>query len=529
MPHALLAWRETCGAEGPFCCACTTCGASKGYHIDIRAEGGLIVQSEHALKRKQAIFTAVISVIIVGLSVAVTGILQTMSDRTLTLHTLDLISSNATQVQMNVDSYLGNVKTVAALLFSDEAYYGFDATDPSLSDYDRLQAEEAIEDRIVDLGMMENFTDFAVVYANDETVGWVSQTTAALPEGNLYETFAAYLEGVPNQEAWHFGLAGATDRIYYVKRLNEHALVLVSFYSSELDSYFAVPSTISGMDVRLVSPKNQIIYSTGEDELGRSLPREIVDLVGDDDYAADYDEKNIATVDTLANGWRVVCSEPLSDLLADNYRLRSQTTIASVCIAVVALAVGVLLSTRFNRDVSTVVSDLSEAADADRMTGLLNKTAFRDAVNQSLAAHGGDRTVCFVMVDIDDFKRVNDTLGHQRGDEVICAVGKLLERSFADAPALIGRIGGDEFAVFLSYAPSEAAVARTEASRLVSGLLAAVDEEFGGEGAGGAEVSISVGVVVEGAGEHNFQTLYQRADAALYGSKNSGKGKATFL
>ncbi len=369
---------------------------------------------QNDLRRKQMLFTTVLAVIIVVSSAAITLVAQTFSDQTLTSRSLDLISANATQAQ-------------------DEAYYEFDATDTSIDEYDKLQAEDVIENRIIDLGMMENFCDFAVIYANDESFGWVSQTTKGLfPDDGMYDLFAGAIKDDPKQQAWIFGVKGNNDRIYYAKRLNEHAVVMVSFYVNELADTYAVPESLGAMTVRLVDTDNTIVYSTDPDEVSQQLPDDIDSLVGDDTYSAIYDEENLATVDALGNGWRIICSEPMSVMMRDSTALRQRTTLAAVSLIIAAILIDVLMGRHFNNQVNSVVDDLSESADSDRMTGLLNKTAFELRVTENLSKDADGRTAAFLMCDLDNFKAVNDTLGHNAGDEVIIRMASVLRESFAD-------------------------------------------------------------------------------------------------
>lgn len=482
---------------------------------------------QNDLRRKQMLFTTVLAVIIVVSSAAITLVAQTFSDQTLTSRSLDLISANATQAQMNVDQFFLKVEKVAALLYSDEAYYEFDATDTSIDEYDKLQAEDVIENRIIDLGMMENFCDFAVIYANDESFGWVSQTTKGLfPDDGMYDLFAGAIKDDPKQQAWIFGVKGNNDRIYYAKRLNEHAVVMVSFYVNELADTFAVPESLGAMTVRLVDTDNTIVYSTDPDEVSQQLPDDIDSLVGDDTYSAIYDEENLATVDALGNGWRIICSEPMSILMRDSNALRQRTTLAAVSLIIAAILIDVLMGRHFNNQVNSVVDDLSESVDSDRMTGLLNKTAFELRVTENLSKDADGRTAAFLMCDLDNFKAVNDTLGHNAGDEVIIRMASVLRESFADTGAVIGRIGGDEFAAYWSFEEPDEQPSYERLIYLANKLQNIFNKEFEAERSKSL-LSLSSGGVVARAGAFDFETLYTRADNAMYESKNDGKGKST--
>lgn len=153
-------------------------------------------------------------------------------------------------------------------------------------------------------------------------------------------------------------------------------------------------------------------------------------------------------------------------------------------------------------------------AERDGLTGLYNKTTAQKCIEGELAEHP-EEEVAFIMLDIDDFKAVNDDYGHAFGDEALRAVSAVLQENFRQQD-IIGRVGGDEFCVFtksLSGAKLEERIARL--SQQLTFRL-----NYGGMS---GEVSGSIGVVVGKAREHSFQEFYHAADMALYETKRTGK------
>ncbi|QOS68363.1 diguanylate cyclase [Eggerthella guodeyinii] len=157
---------------------------------------------------------------------------------------------------------------------------------------------------------------------------------------------------------------------------------------------------------------------------------------------------------------------------------------------------------------------MERRAELDSMTELLNHAAFEKHVATALI-EGGEGNA-FFMIDLDDFKTVNDTLGHPEGDRVIAEFADVLQQAFP-RDALIGRMGGDEFAVF-STCPLSVADAEDKARQLI--------EAWGAHSAAReVELGCSVGIVRVVRGR-TFFDIYRAADQALYASK--GKGKARF-
>ena len=118
------------------------------------------------------------------------------------------------------------------------------------------------------------------------------------------------------------------------------------------------------------------------------------------------------------------------------------------------------------------------------------------------------------MIDLDDFKLVNDTLGHPEGDRVIVAFADVLSDVFAQ-DAYVGRMGGDEFAAFVEC-PLSVAQAEAKARTLVERWTACSD--------GRVRLGCSVGLASV-ARDQTFFDLYHAADKALYASKRNGKGR----
>ncbi len=170
---------------------------------------------------------------------------------------------------------------------------------------------------------------------------------------------------------------------------------------------------------------------------------------------------------------------------------------------------------------------LQQKAESDPLTGLLNKGAFEDYVTKSLASLHADDVEAFYIIDLDNFKKVNDSMGHVSGDAVLSDVARKLSLIFNDCD-YVGRIGGDEFAAFLKLSES----ARKSAKRIIeekAKSICAHIEEVYSDGSHRVKLSASVGVAVYPEHGTNYQDLYKNADSVLYRSKNNGKNQYTIM
>jgi len=172
------------------------------------------------------------------------------------------------------------------------------------------------------------------------------------------------------------------------------------------------------------------------------------------------------------------------------------------------------------------VSELTRQADAleqlacaDALTGLNNRRHFLVlAENEWSRFKRYGRSVAFLMIDIDHFKSVNDTYGHDVGDKVIRSVGAALQKHKRTSD-IVGRLGGEEFALILPEATLDSAVAAAERLR-----QPVVDRSIAIEGRSIA-VTISVGASVSRADTAGIDELLKEAYLALYEAKRSGRNR----
>lgn len=163
--------------------------------------------------------------------------------------------------------------------------------------------------------------------------------------------------------------------------------------------------------------------------------------------------------------------------------------------------------------------ELMEYAETDALTGAVNKASTEKKINQWLQETDGG-IQAFLMLDVDNFKSVNDVYGHAAGDDALRQIGKALAQEFR-GDDIIGRIGGDEFVVLMkNITDRESAVARVE-------NMCQRIREISVKGVAGNPLSCSVGVVYSPDHGRSYQELYLRADKALYETKERGRNGYT--
>lgn len=173
------------------------------------------------------------------------------------------------------------------------------------------------------------------------------------------------------------------------------------------------------------------------------------------------------------------------------------------------------------RQLQAANRELQRLSSTDRLTGLFNRGHWEEMLRQEYARHRRyDRNAALVMFDIDHFKKINDTYGHQTGDAVIQQTAEVIRNSMRDAD-IAGRYGGEEFVVLLPDTDSEGAASVAE--RLRQSIEA---HEVVYEG-NRIHFTVSLGIADLSQPTSGYAQLIERADSALYASKSGGRNRVT--
>jgi diguanylate cyclase len=166
---------------------------------------------------------------------------------------------------------------------------------------------------------------------------------------------------------------------------------------------------------------------------------------------------------------------------------------------------------------ASVERDIMRAlAHTDPLTGLANRRSLNDALSVALRRCAHDRLLAVYVIDVDAFKLVNDTHGHDKGDELLIAISHLLKANIRSGD-VVARLGGDEFIVLANGLRSE-----EQASELGTSLLALFDAPVAlGELL--IKIGLTIGYAIAPIDGNDNTTIIKRADDAMYQGKQSGK------
>lgn len=207
--------------------------------------------------------------------------------------------------------------------------------------------------------------------------------------------------------------------------------------------------------------------------------------------------------------------------LSDGFVIKRGAEILGTGLSSDVLAALLVLQKSLASELVAANARLRELATTDPLTGLHNRRRFNEVLAAELKrARRDGRPLGLIMVDIDHFKKLNDRLGHQAGDEALRQVAAALRGALQRASDACFRIGGEEFAVLALSDSREALAALAEKLRAgVEALRLANPEPPLGI------VTISLGAVVSASGGESPDAIYERADRALYAAKGGGRNR----
>jgi diguanylate cyclase (GGDEF)-like protein len=304
---------------------------------------------------------------------------------------------------------------------------------------------------------------------------------------------------------------------------------LARFVHSYLDGAPSVPNA----DAYLLNARLRVIASGASGRPGRPLADDALASALKARTSGRYGSRRFVSQPVGQTGWRVVFSAPEADIVAPAHAGTSShpTTLVALLgmlIALVAMALHAVrrtsgLSQAREREAMAVERERAASALAherlhDGLTGLPNRALFLDRAQHALAALARrNHPVVVMFVDIDRFKRVNDSLGHALGDETIREVARRLHRTVRPMDT-VSRLGGDEFVVMCEVEGGETQ-ARGIAARIQSALAEPIKL-----GQRDLQVTASIGIAIQRPEDRPVdpETLVRDADTAMYSAKQNG-------
>lgn len=314
------------------------------------------------------------------------------------------------QIRLSVNDQLKNIEDICSLVFSDAQTYGYYDSDESITDYDKIQIKSSIESVLLTNSLMTNFGDFCIVYDNNKSVGKLaSSTSSLLGSDTIYERAAGFISRKTTDDGWVAGVDGYYTRLFYVKRINEHAVLLASIYTADLEALMEISDEMQGMEINIVDNENKVIFSTADIKSGEKLESGLCERMSDRIHSAFIYGDNLVTLNTLNDDWRIVSTISTDKILEEVYEIRNFTIIIAAVFVVVAIIIGIIFAEFITKPIHKLVQVMKKAETGD----LTVKADFKSFGDLKLLNKSFDNMLAQICLLVADTEYVADKIADE--------------------------------------------------------------------------------------------------------------------
>lgn len=248
------------------------------------------------------------------------------------------------QTKLNLDTFFSDVSTITAFIFSNNTALYYDAS-TATDKADSIQKESEINTYVRTLSSMKKFTDFAIIYANNKTIGNVTSTTKKIyTKEALYDNISAKLAD-GTDHAWTTGDNNDYTTLYYIKRLHQNAVILAGFPTSELQEIFQKDEEEQGEETdgsktRVIKEDGTIIFSSDKEEMGAALQDDLVAEIKETEKETFFHGESLVSSNKCDNGWILVNTIKTNVMLAELDIILEYTIVVAVISMVLSTLIG---------------------------------------------------------------------------------------------------------------------------------------------------------------------------------------------
>lgn len=462
-------------------------------------------------------YAVIVAVAIAGITIFAVN----TNEKVLKNKVRSMTSSLNVQLDLNLNSYLSRMENTATLAFAIDEAYTYDAGDKPEDEYEAINTEKVIEQELSRICLMENFVDYGIVYRNNSTIGNISKGTKSLFGDTMFEDFESMISRNRTHDGWYTGYNDDYERIYYVKKIHDNALIVISLYTSELKDVFDNPETLSDMTIRLTDSQYRIIYSSANNESGNSLPNEISQQIEGKDVSTIFDKQYLTTVNPSDVGWYVICSIPTDIIMREQTRMQLYIYLAAVAAAIIAIIIGIFFTSRLADPARVVAANLKDGMRDDEFNTVLAKSAFMEKADTVISEKKETDSYAMILIDMDNYREMIYSFGRSYAEGTLSRLVNEIQRLFPKSECT-GRISTDLFAVLIQINEKDKMLGRKELSRKCAEICTQFRSSATTE-KGVFPITVSIGTAVSSETEKTAEQIFDCADIALYTAKKSGK------
>lgn len=262
-----------------------------------------------------------------------------------------------------LDNFLYEVEDVTSLVFANRDVLEYNHEKSNANSYESLEKETAIAGFLSSLSLYRNYSDFAIIYSDDNYVGRLSSTTGKLfEEVSLFGRLKKFLGD--NDSVWFTGYGENYKRMYYTKRLNDGAIILTSVFYREFDDIFEATKGQSEMNSSILDG-DVTIYSTTEGASGKKSDAGLMAKLKDETEGSFELDDNIVSCHKCRNGWTLVTFSSKETVYRVLDYIRNISIIFASVSVLFVVAVGEIISRSVTRPIADMADAVKKVQDGD--------------------------------------------------------------------------------------------------------------------------------------------------------------------
>ena len=426
-----------------------------------------------------------------------------------------VISSVSIQATSGIETYRNKIEGIVKSFFSNKKFTNYDATASGMGHYQRAESEKEIETKLYELGILDDYSSFGIVYRNDSILGTVDER--ALDNLNKNETGAfATAENILNDSnhIWYAEQGISNSRIYFFRKANENAIFVASFYKSSLDNIVSSNLLDNNFNIFIVDQNENVIYSTNkttaslDDELQQAFFNEERSIVSSFRY--------IASSDTCFDAWNTIAVLNLENQIY-NYK---SIIISFILVLITSLVIFWILAFWVyiggNMNEPLTIPD-----EIDNITGLSNAETVENLIEDKIEICTTGSTLLLVLIAIDNYNIIKENYGEEGITDALTKTKKALEDFYIE-DTILGKVGENAFIAFADFTQYDLFAAHSNIKTNLSELENALSDISLDNDRG--RIKYSVGAAIYPDHSTDYDELYECANQALKECRSNERG-----
>ncbi|MBR1741006.1 MAG: methyl-accepting chemotaxis protein [Lachnospiraceae bacterium] len=317
---------------------------------------------------------AITSIVLLSVFV-VTAVNYSFSKRSMTQKVGVLMTAVNDQMRLGMNNYFDDIEETASLVFRNPEYYQYDKAKVTEQSSEIMQLESDIKNELLTISLMQNFGDFALVYANNSTIGKTGAETAGLfGEDQFFQNVSSYISNERTEDGWFTGIGDSYKKIYYVKRVHEDAVLLASLYTSELQNVITNSDQMKDMVLELLDKDGHVIYSNVDENIGSTVADGVLKRVQKEQPDTFISDGDLISMTSCNDQWKLSCHMATGKILKEVKDMRNLAVILAVVCVLLAAGIGIAFSRIIVKPVKSLAKNMKLVEQGDMTVHMETKS-----------------------------------------------------------------------------------------------------------------------------------------------------------